>query len=71
MVALYSDRIGDLISGSVKKVTRDNIIVDLGNNAEAVLPRDNLLPREAFRMGDRTSVQYCMKSALKAVALSW
>ncbi|MEH6577397.1 MAG: transcription termination factor NusA [Amphritea sp.] len=53
VVALYSDRVGELISGSVKKVTRDNIIVDLGNNAEAVLPRDQLLPREAYRMGDR------------------
>ncbi|WP_432471101.1 transcription termination factor NusA [Amphritea sp. HPY] len=53
VVALYSDRLGELISGSVKKVTRDNIIVDLGNNAEAVLPRDQLLPRETFRMGDR------------------
>lgn len=53
VVELYRDRLGELISGSVKKVTRDNIIVDLGNNAEALLPREHLIQREAFRMGDR------------------
>src|SRR6187551_1529641 len=53
MVDEYRDRMGDLISGTVKKVTRDSIIVDLGNNAEGVLPRDQLIGREIFRMGDR------------------
>ncbi|WP_020683562.1 transcription termination factor NusA [Marinobacterium rhizophilum] len=53
VVALYQDRVGELISGSVKKVTRDNVIVDLGNNAEALLPREFLIGRETFRMGDR------------------
>jgi len=53
VVAQYQDRQGELISGSVKKVTRDNIIVDLGNNAEALLPREHLIGRETFRMGDR------------------
>ncbi len=49
----YRDKIGELISGTVKKVTRDNIIVDLGNNAEGLLPREELVGREIFRMGDR------------------
>ena len=53
VVEQYRDRQGELISATVKKVTRDNIIVDLGNNAEALLPRENLIPRESFRMGDR------------------
>ncbi|WP_432697476.1 transcription termination factor NusA [Marinobacterium sp. YM272] len=53
VVELYRDRQGELIAGTVKKVTRDNIIVDLGNNAEALLPREQLIPRESFRMGDR------------------
>ncbi|MBY4678807.1 transcription termination factor NusA [Marinobacterium arenosum] len=53
VVEQYRDRQGELISGTVKKVTRDNIIVDLGNNAEALLPRDQCIPREAFRMGER------------------
>ena len=47
------DRVGELVSGTVKKVTRDNVIVDLGANAEALLPREHLIPRETFRMGDR------------------
>ena len=53
VVEQYKDRKGELLAGTVKKVTRDNIIVDLGNNAEALLPRENLIPRESFRMGDR------------------
>jgi N utilization substance protein A len=53
VVEQYQDRKGELLAGTVKKVTRDNIIVDLGNNAEALLPRENLIPRENFRMGDR------------------
>ncbi|MDO3383401.1 transcription termination factor NusA [Gilvimarinus algae] len=53
MVDEYRDRVGELVNGTVKKVTRDSIIVDLGNNAEALLPRDQLVGREIFRMGDR------------------
>lgn len=53
IVEQYRDRMGELISGTVKKVTRDSIIVDLGNNAEGLLPRDQLVGREVFRMGDR------------------
>lgn len=53
IVELYRDRVGELISGTVKKVTRDSIIVDLGANAEGLLPRDQLVGREVFRMGDR------------------
>ncbi|MBS3804566.1 MAG: transcription termination/antitermination protein NusA [Oleiphilaceae bacterium] len=53
IVDSYRDRVGELVSGIVKKVTRDNVIVDLGANAEALLPREHLIPRETFRMGDR------------------
>ena len=53
MVEAFAPRIGQLVSGTVKKVTRDSIIVDLGSNAEAVLPREALIPRETFRIGDR------------------
>ena len=49
----YRDRVGELINGTVKKVTRDSIIVDLGNNAEALLPREELVGREVFRINDR------------------
>tara|TARA_Y100000748_G_scaffold170089_1_gene142321 strand:+ start:650 stop:2131 length:1482 start_codon:yes stop_codon:yes gene_type:complete len=53
VVDAYRDRLGDIISGTVKKVTRDSVIVDLGNNAEAVLPREEMIPRETFRSGTR------------------
>lgn len=53
IVDSYREKVGELINGTVKKVTRDAIIVDLGNNAEAVMPRDQLIGREMFRMGDR------------------
>ncbi|MGI0118356.1 transcription termination factor NusA [Zooshikella sp. RANM57] len=53
VVEAYKEKLGELVSGTVKKVTRDNIIVDLGNNAEAVLPRDQMIPRESFRVGTR------------------
>lgn len=53
VVEQYRHRVSELVSGSVKKVTRDNIIVDLGNNAEGLLPRDQLVGRETFRINDR------------------
>ena len=53
VVEAYRNRLGDIISGTVKKVTRDNVIVDLGNNAEALLARDQIIPRETFRVGAR------------------
>lgn len=49
----YRDRVGQLLNGTVKKVTRDNIIIDLGSNAEGVMPREELVGREVFRVGDR------------------
>jgi len=53
VVAEYRDKMGKLVSGTVKKVTRESILVDLGGNAEAMLPRDQMIPREMFRTGDR------------------
>ncbi len=53
VVDAYREQIGEIISGVVKKVTRESIILDLGNNAEAVLPRDQVIPREIFRVGMR------------------
>jgi len=44
---------GNLVNGLVKKVSRDSIIIDLGNNAEALLKKDQILPKESFRPGDR------------------
>ena len=53
VVAEYRDKVGQLVTGTVKKVTRESILVDLGGNAEALLPRDQMIPREMFRTGDR------------------
>ncbi|HET6473892.1 MAG TPA: transcription termination factor NusA [Pseudomonadales bacterium] len=53
VVEAYLPRVNQLVSGTVKKVTRESVIVDLGNNAEALLGRENLIPRETFRVGDR------------------
>jgi len=53
VVEAYRSRVGELVNGQVKKVTRDAVIVDLGNNAEAILPREEWIPRETFRVGDR------------------
>lgn len=53
VVAKYRDRVGELISGTVKKVTRESVIVDLGNNAEGLLPREELVGREVYRVNDR------------------
>ncbi len=48
----YKDRIGEIVNGIVKRVEYGNVTVDLGR-AEAVIRRDELLPRETFRQGDR------------------
>jgi N utilization substance protein A len=53
VVQLFIDQVGELVSGTVKKVTRDNVLVDLGNNAEGILPREELVGREVFRVNDR------------------
>ena len=48
----YKDRVGEIVNGLVKRVEYGNVTVDLGR-AEAVVRRDELLPRETFRQGDR------------------
>ena len=53
VVEAYQDRIGDLVNGVVKRVERGHVIIDLGSNAEAQISRDELIPREMVRPGDR------------------
>src|ERR671935_264935 len=48
----FKDRIGDIVNGIVKRVEYGSVIVDLGRG-EAIIPRDEMLPREVFRNGDR------------------
>lgn len=49
----FKDKLGQLIYGAVKKVTREHIIIDLGGKAEAFLARTEMLPQEMFRTNDR------------------
>ena len=53
VVEEYQDRVGTLISGIVKRVDRNGVFVDLGGNAEAFVPRDQMIPREPIRAQDR------------------
>ena len=53
IVAMFTSQNNSLMNGTVKRVTRDNIIVDIGNDIEAVLPRDQLLPGEIYKIKDR------------------
>lgn len=53
VVDAYRHRLGEILSGVVKKTTRDGLVLDLGANAEAYLAREEMLPRETFRVGER------------------
>ncbi|MGI2188633.1 transcription termination factor NusA [Shewanella oncorhynchi] len=53
VVEQFQDQEGELITGVVKKATRESLVVDLGNNADGVLFREDLISRESFRPGDR------------------
>ena len=53
IIKRFRPSLGQLVSGSVKKVTREFIIVDLGDGAEASLPRKDLIQGEIYRVGDR------------------
>lgn len=53
IVDAYLHRRGELISGVVKRVERGNVIVDLGGNVEALVVREDMIPREPVRNGDR------------------
>ncbi|MBA3518376.1 MAG: transcription termination/antitermination protein NusA, partial [Rhizobiales bacterium] len=48
----YKDRIGEIVNGTVKRVEYGNVVADLGRG-EAIIRRDELIPRETFRYGDR------------------
>ena len=53
VVAAYQDRVGQLVSGIVKRVDRNGIYVDLGSNAEGFVPRTDMIPREQAKPQDR------------------
>lgn len=53
VVDAWKDRVGELVTGIVKRVERGNIYVDLGGNAEAIIQKDRGIPRDVLRTGDR------------------
>lgn len=53
VVEQFRSQEGEILTGTVKKVNRENIVLDLGQQAEAVILREDMLPRENFRPGDR------------------
>ncbi len=53
VVEAYKDRVGELVTGVVKRAERGSILLDLGANAEAQVPREEMIPRESVRTGDR------------------
>jgi len=53
IVEAYKDRKGELITGVVKRLERGGVLLDLGGNVEAQVSREDMIPRESFRIGDR------------------
>lgn len=53
VVEAFKGRVGELVNGIVKRLERGSVILDMGNNIEALVLRDQLIPREAVRPGDR------------------
>lgn len=53
VVEAFQPRIGELVMGVVKRVERGNVFLDLGGNAEAIIPKEHMIPREVVRPGDR------------------
>ncbi len=70
VVDAFADRVGELVTGIVKRVERGNIYLDLGSNAEAFIPRDKTIPRESARVGDRVrGYLYEVKSEVRGPQL--
>ena len=53
MAEAFRQKMGQIITGVVKRISKDSIILDLGNNAEVLIPRHEMLPRETARVNDR------------------
>ncbi len=56
IISQYQSKVGTLMIATVKRVTRDHLILDMGDNAEGLLLREDMIPREAFRVSDRIRV---------------
>lgn len=61
IVEAYKDKVGELITGIVKRIEKGSLYLDLGGHVEAYIAREDMIPRESFRIGDR------VRGYLKAV----
>ncbi|AKO31204.1 transcription elongation factor NusA [[Haemophilus] ducreyi] len=70
VIEQFRTQLNCIVTATVKKVNREQIILDLGNQAEAVIIREDMLPRENFRPGDRIrGVLYAIKPESKGPQL--
>ena len=53
IVEAYNSRVGELITGIVKRIEKGSVYLDLGGHVEAYIAREDMIPREAIRIGDR------------------
>jgi transcription termination/antitermination protein NusA len=53
IIEAYQSRVGELITGIVKRIEKGNIYLDLGGHVEAFIAKEDMIPREAVRIGDR------------------
>jgi N utilization substance protein A len=53
VVEMYEDRVGEVLSGIVKRVERGHVFIDVGAGVEAIVPREHAIPRENIKNGDR------------------
>ena len=49
----YMDRVGELVTGVIKRIEKGSVYMDLGGNADAYIPREHMIPRQSVRVGDR------------------
>ncbi len=61
IVEAYTDRVGELITGIIKRIEKGSVYLDLGGHVEAYIAKEDMIPRESFRIGDR------VRGYLKAV----
>ncbi|RKS84514.1 NusA antitermination factor [Orbus hercynius] len=70
VIDMFRHRLGEIVTGIVKKTNRDSVILDLGSNADAMMARDDMLPRENFRIGDRVrGILYIVENENKPAQL--
>jgi N utilization substance protein A len=70
VVEAFHDRVGTLVMGVVKKAERGTVVLDLGSNAEGFISREDMIPREAVRPGDRLrGYLYDVRSELRGPQL--